>query len=218
MSIGNRINKEYDRVDKNIVKGFEDVPVANIGDAMNRFNIMDKGINTINKLDVHMVGSAITVKVRDGDNLMIHKAANMAKPGDVLVIDAESGQRGLWGELLTLWAINKKIAGVVIDGAVRDRQFIFENGFPVFSRYISPAGGDKNGPGEINFPVSCGGVSVTPGDIVVGDADGVVVIPKSNAELILKKVQKVIKKEEDIAEEVKSGKWERPWLNKISND
>jgi len=214
-NIGYRIKTDYKKPDFELVKDFQSVPVANIGDAMGRFYIMDPGIKTVNKPDIHMVGTALTVRVRPGDNLMIHKAVDMAKKGDVLVIDAAGSKSGVWGELLSLWGIYRGINGIVIDGGVRDKKFLWEKGFPVFARHTWPSGGDKDGPGEINYPISCGNIAVNPGDIIVGDADGVVVIPQDIHEQVLKKVQKVMEKEKRLAEEIKNGKWERAWVDEI---
>lgn len=137
-----------------------------------------------------MVGTAFTIKVRVADNLMVHKALDYAQPGDVLVIDAEGDtEHAILGEIMTREAMVNGLAGFLIDGAIRDAGEIKKMEFPVFARGVTPRGPFKDGPGEINTPVSCGGVVVNPGDIIVGDEDGVVIIPSVDAEDILKKVE-----------------------------
>lgn len=128
-----------------------------------------------------LAGPALTVDVTPGDNLVIHYALTCAKPGDVLAVDAKGyAEAGLWGDILTLAAQEIGIAGLVIDGAVRDSDAILAMGFPVFSRGLSIRAAQKNQPGQVNVPIICGGVAIRPGDWIMGDRDGVVVIPSGN--------------------------------------
>jgi len=191
LNIGNRIFTKIDRADRELVEGFRDIPSSNIGDMMNRLYCMRESINRIGQHKKCMVGTAFTVKVPDGDNVFIHKALDMIQEGDVLVIDGNGcTSRSLMGEIMFTYAANKGVAGIVVDGAIRDCDSLDELDIPVYASAITPQGPYKNGPGEINVPVSCGGQVVFPGDILVGDADGVVVIHKDEAPEILKAVKK----------------------------
>jgi 4-hydroxy-4-methyl-2-oxoglutarate aldolase len=128
-------------------------------------------------------GPAVTVRFRPGDNMLVHAAIMVAQPGDVLVISAEGDCRfGLWGQIVSRAAMKKGIAATVIDGAVRDVADIIADGYPVWSRGVSPRGGEKVGPGEINCPLVCGGLDVHPGDVVIADCDGVAVVPADRLE------------------------------------
>jgi 4-hydroxy-4-methyl-2-oxoglutarate aldolase len=133
-----------------------------------------------------LAGPAMTVDAKPGDNLVIHHALTFAQPGDVLVVDAKGyAEAGPWGDILTLAAQKIGIAGLVIDGAVRDSDSILEMGFPVFSRGLSICAAQKNQPGQISVPIICGGVAISPGDWIMGDRDGVVVIPRRNVSAVI---------------------------------
>lgn len=189
--IGNRIFTEIDRADRETVEKFRDIPSSNIGDMMNRLYCMRENISRIGQHKKCMLGTAFTVKVPDGDNAFIHKALDMIEEGDVLVVDGNGcTSRSLMGEIMFTYASNKGVAGIVIDGAIRDSDSLDELEIPVYAAAITPQGPYKNGPGEINVPVSCGGQVVFPGDILVGDADGVCVIRKEEAWKILDDIEK----------------------------
>ena len=161
----------------------------NLSDAMNKFRTMINKIKPIHSNNC-FIGPAITVRVRPGDNLMIHKSLEIAEPGDVIVIDTgDCSTNAVWGELMTRAAIKKGIAGVVIDGAVRDIKENIELGLPIFAKYIVPSACDKDGPGEINEPICCGNVVVMPGDIIVGDENGIVVIPPTLIDEVIKNAE-----------------------------
>lgn len=180
--IGNRIITKIDRADREIVERFRDIPSSNIGDMMNRLYCMRQNINRIGLHKKCLLGTAVTVKVPDGDNVFVHKALDIAEEGDILVIDGNGcTSRSLMGEIMFTYAKNKGISGIIVDGAIRDSDSLDELDIPVYAAAITPQGPYKNGPGEINVPVSCGGQVVFPGDILVGDADGVVVIRKEEA-------------------------------------
>ncbi len=154
---------------------------------MGRFNFMDPGIRARTSLPV--AGLAITVNCRPADNLMLHKAMQIAKPGDVLVVTTSGNTTSaVFGELMCHSAVAARLGGLVVDGAVRDVEGMTRLEFPVFSRSVCPGGCDKDGPGEINVPISCGGVVVMPGDVIVGDDDGMVVVPRTDASDVLKGV------------------------------
>lgn len=146
-----------------------------------------------------LCGVALTVRVRPGDNLMIHKALMMVKPGDVLVIDGGGDvSQALVGGLIRTTCVAKKLGGLVIDGAVRDLCEWAEEGMPIFARGHTHRGPSKDGPGEINIPIACAGMAVLPGDLIVGDADGVIAIPASEAAEILKRSRAHLEKEAKI--------------------
>jgi 4-hydroxy-4-methyl-2-oxoglutarate aldolase len=133
-----------------------------------------------------LAGPAITVDARPGDNLVIHHALTLARSGEVLVVDAKGyAEAGPWGDILTLAAQTIGIAGLIIDGAVRDGESILKMGFPVFSRGLSIRAAQKNQPGRVNVPIICAGVAISPGDWIMGDRDGVVVIPQGNVSVVI---------------------------------
>lgn len=190
-NVGCRIRKTFDRPAKELVEAFRDIPVANIDDCMNRIGAVDSGLKPMNK--ARLLGTAFTVKAPAGDNLMFHKALDMAKPGDVLVIAAFGSQsRSLCGEIMTRYAMSKGLAGFVVDGCIRDSVEIGQiTDFPVYAKGVTPNGPYKNGPGEINFPVSCGNQVICPGDILVGDGDGLLVIKPDEAAELAQRAKKV---------------------------
>lgn len=211
-NVGCKIIKDFKRPAKNIVELFRDLPVANIDDCMNRIAAVDPTIKPLNK--TKLLGVAFTVKVPEGDNLMFHKAMDMAQPGDVVMIDAggDTG-RSIFGELMITYCKSRNLAGVVVDGSVRDADALAELDFPIYAKGVTPNGPYKNGPGEINTPVSIGGKIVCPGDIIVGDGDGIVIIKPEDAEFIAAQTKKVSEKEHGIMETIlNEGTYIRPWV------
>lgn len=191
MDIGNRIFTKIDRADRELVEKFAGWPSSNINDMMNRLFCMRENIQRIGKHEKQLLGTAFTVKVPDGDNVFIHKALDLAEDGDVLVVDGNGcTSRSLMGEIMFTYAQNKGIRGIIVDGAIRDSDSLDELDIPVYAAAVTPQGPYKNGPGEIGAPVSCGGQVVFPGDILVGDADGVVVIHKEEAEKLVEITKK----------------------------
>jgi RraA family protein len=216
-NVGFRIYSKIARPDANLVKQFAGIPVANIADNMNRTSCIAARIRPFN--GVPLLGPAFTIKTRPGDNLMMHKAMDMAAPGDVLVIDGQGDtSNAMTGELMVMWMIQRRLGGLIVDGAVRDCATLRQMSMPVYAAGVSPRGPYKDGPGEINVPISCGGVVVKPGDILVGDADGVVVIDPADAPEILAKAKATVAKEAEIAEEIKNGRWDRSWVDKVLED
>jgi len=219
--LGFRISNHFERTSKKLIEKFKGIPAANIADCMNRFFCVDAKIKMINeKKGLQMIGSALTVMTRTVDILLVHKAIDMAQPGDIIVIAAEGDTHSaILGEIMAHMAEKKGVAGYLIDGCIRDSEAIQEMDFPVFAIGVSPKGPYKDGPGEINFPVSCGGVIINPGDIIVGDRDGVVVIPPSEAEMIYQEAKKVLEKETKILEEIKKGNMgDRSWIDAKLNE
>jgi len=136
-----------------------------------------------------IAGPAFTVRTAKHDNLMLHAAIYRAEPGDVIVVEAGDEEMAVAGGNVCAVAQRHGVAGFVVDGVVRDVTEARANGFPLFARGISPIPGAKDGPGEINGSISCGGVTVTPGDVVVADEEGIVVVPRARAEEVLKKAE-----------------------------
>lgn len=203
----NVIVRDFVRPDPQVVKGFEGIPTGVISDAMGRTGSMAAEIKPVWPR-ARLVGPALTVRTFPADNLMIHKAVTLAKKGDVLVVNAGGYKdTAVFGDLLGYSCKVHGIAGVVIDGASRDAEGMAAIGFPVFARAVLPMGPFKDSPGSINVPVSCGGAAVRPGDIIVADADGVVVVPSEEAAAVLSKAQGASAKEEQMRERLAKGEY-----------
>ncbi len=211
-NLGFAINTHKHTVSNATLKKFTKLAVANISDVMSRTN------GTVDLRPFHkggrILGRAFTVKTAPGDNLMVHKAIDMAAPGDVIVVDAGGAQRNaIIGEIMSTLAASKKIAGFVIDGPIRDVDSLGKSSFPVFARSISHRGPYKEGPGEINVTVSVDGMVVHPGDIIVGDYDGVFAIRPEIADELAALVMAVEKKEKDILKQIAKGTLDRKWVD-----
>jgi len=202
--IGFRIFSDLPRPDHDLVEKFRGLAAANLADAMGRFHFMDPQIQP--RTGFPLCGVAVTVLARPADNLMVHKAMEIAQPGDIIVVDTcGNTTSAVFGELMGTSAVAAKLGGIVVDGAIRDIATLASLGFPAFSRTVSAGGCDKDGPGEINVPVSCGGAVVMPGDIVVGDMEGVVVIPREDAQEVLKLVTALKERETRRIAEIAKG-------------
>lgn len=192
------------RPDAGLVRQFAGVAAANLADVMGRFRFMAPGIQM--RTGLPLCGVAVTVLARPGDNLMIHKAMEIAAAGDVIVVNTcGNTTSAVFGELMGNSAVAAGLGGLVVDGAIRDVAALAELRFPAFSRSVCAGSCDKDGPGEINVPVACGNTVVMPGDIVVGDADGVVVVPLGECEQILKLVQALKEREDKRIAEIHAG-------------
>lgn len=212
-NVGCKIVTDFKRPEVALIEQFRELPVANIDDCMNRTAAVDGAIRPLNK--AKLLGTAFTVKVPEGDNLMFHKAMDMAKPGDVIAIDAGGDEkRAVFGALMISYCRARGLAGVIIDGAVRDYEELSEMDFPVYARAVTPNGPYKNGPGEINTPIAFGGKVICPGDIIVGDADGIIVIKPEDAELLAEKARKILDMENGIMDKIMNeGTYIRPWVD-----
>lgn len=215
---GFRVIKEIKRPPKTLIEKFREFSTPEISDLMNRLYTMDPIIkNQINQTEIS--GPACTVKVFPGDNLMVHKALDIAKPGDIIVVDASaSSMNSIIGDLISNKAKHRGIAAFVIDGLIRDVSGIKEVNLPVYARGITPIGPLHRGPGEINYPVSCGGIVVNPGDIICGDEDGVTVVRKDFAEELLKRLNKQQESLKDYIANVKQGIFSNEWIDKVLKD
>ncbi len=190
---------------KNLITEFQEVPTTAISDVLNGLNNLDSAIKPL-KEDYRFAGPALTVQLPINDNRAVLEAIGAATPGDVLVIDSKGDTyRAIAGDFVVGLMKTMGIRALVVDGVIRDIIAIKELNFPVFSRGTTVASSGKAGVGDINIPISCGGVAVYPGDIIVGDADGVVVIPQNHAKEILTKAKEKMAKDQ-IREEKIAGK------------
>ena len=217
MSVGKRIYLKRHMPDKEVMMQFKTIPASNTCDVMGRNAAMNPRIRLMSSpKDQMMVGPALTVKTRAGDNLALHAALNMAQEGDVIVVSNEGDTtRALIGEVMMAYLrYTKKVAGIVIVGPIRDIDEIGQWDFPVYATGTTPGGPYKEGPGEINVPISCGEISVNPGDIILADPDGVIVIPRKDAPQILEDAKKFQAADESKLEAAKNGTANRAWVEK----
>ena len=192
--LGFRIITEVPRPSAGLVEAFRGKASSNVADAMGRFHFMDPGM--VSRTRLPLCGVAVTVNARPGDNLMVHKALEVARPGEVIVVSTNGNTTSaIFGELMGTAAVGAELGGIVVDGAIRDVDGLAELGFPAFSRTVTPGGCDKDGPGEINVPIACGNTVVMPGDIIVGDEDGVAVVPREDAAEVLQLVLALVERE-----------------------
>ncbi|MFH1540328.1 MAG: 3-hexulose-6-phosphate synthase [Elusimicrobiota bacterium] len=196
----------FNRVsEKNIRDILKKVSTANISDALHRELPLKNVFPAFLQKDSKMIGTAVTVRTHPGDWAKPVEAIDVAKEGDVIVIDAGGVPPAVWGELATNSAINKKIAGVVIYGGIRDIADIRKLKFPAFATVITPQAGEPKGFGEINIPIIISGVKIQPGDWIVGDDDGVMIIPKDIAVEFTNRAMDVLERENRLRKEIKDG-------------
>ncbi|MEU5344706.1 MULTISPECIES: RraA family protein [unclassified Streptomyces] len=197
-----RVAPAWERPDQQLLQRFREHSVANLGDALDRLNIVDGGISPVWS-GAKAVGTALPVLTVAGDNKAVIAALDHIRPGDILVINAFGYEgRAIIGDNLAQRFDVFGAVGAVVDGYVRDGAIVEKLGVPVFARGLTPAGPFKNGPGTIGEPVALGGVVVNPGDIVVADGDGVIVIPPHRAEEALTAVEAIVAREADLDAEV----------------
>lgn len=202
---GLHITSGFERAPDDIVKKLGAFPVSILCDALGHRGVMDAGIEPILP-NATMAGQALTVATRPADNLFAHVALKLAGPGDVIVIDAKGDQScAIWGDLMARHAIAKGVAGLIVDGPVRDRAELIELNWPVYSRGVNPRGPEKDGPGEVNSPIACGGVPINPGDIIIGDGDGIIAIPQDMAEAAIELATARVAAEQKYADAIASG-------------
>jgi len=204
------INKNIVRPAMDIVEGFRallryDSITCAISDSMGRLNAMKSDMKPLFE-GIRFVGTAVTVKTLASDLAAAFKAIDLCKPGDVVVIDSHgSADTAFWGENMTLSAINRGVVGAVIDGACRDVEEIRKIRFPVICKGCVPNVGSISGYGDVNVVVQCAGVAVSPGDILIADGNGVVVVPKDEGAVILEKAQRLLETEHLLLEKIKAG-------------
>jgi regulator of RNase E activity RraA len=203
-------------LDPALVAGFRDFDTPEISDLLNRLYTMSSEIRAVTAPDLRIVGTACTVKVFPGDNLMVHKALDIARPGDVVVVDASSSTvNAVLGDTISMKARHRGIVGFVVDGLIRDLPAIRRLGdFPVFARGVTPIGPLQRGPGEINYPVSVGGIVVNPGDLIVADLDGIVVVQQEIAGDLLARLIERAPAEQAYLADVARGRFSNDWVDK----
>jgi 4-hydroxy-4-methyl-2-oxoglutarate aldolase len=206
--------REFERVDASIVREASQYASSILADVAGRRGALNGRIAPLAP-SMRFAGPALTVEVRPGDNLMIHAAMAIAKPGDVIVVDGKGDlNAALIGEIMSQQCVALGVAAVVIDGAVRDSEAIRALGFPMFAAGLNPNGPTKNVPGRLNHPVSIGGVTIHAGDLVVGDADGVTVVERAKAASLLPLAAEKVAAETKRIDDIKSRRALRPgWLD-----
>lgn len=209
---GTRILPFPARAPQEMIDAFSSVVTPHISDNLGR-HIGARGLIRYNRTG-KLVGTALTVKTRPGDNLYIYKALTLLEPGHVLVIDAQGDDtNAVIGELIKLYAEQRGCVGFIVDGAIRDVA-AFEN-TPLYARSVVHCGPYKSGPGEINVPVSIGGMVVNPGDIIVGDEDGFVAFSQADAPAVLRKAREHEAHEEEVKAEIATGEIYQSWIDKV---
>jgi 4-hydroxy-4-methyl-2-oxoglutarate aldolase len=197
--------RKYPKVGPQLVEAFRALPAATVYEAAGQRGMVSPAIRPVYP-EAKLCGPALTVKCHIGDNLMIHKAVSIAQPGDVLVISIGNDvQSGAWGEILTTAAQSRGVAGVVIDGAVRDAEATLRRRFPIFSRGLAVGATMKRNLGLINHPLVCGNMYVEPGDLIIGDIDGVVVVPRERCAEVLRASQEREERERVLMEKIAKG-------------
>ena len=220
MGIGNRVFLKRELPEADLVRRFSKIPAANVADCMGRLCALPSELSLKSSPKDRMCGVALTVKARSGDNLMLHQALNMAQEGDVIVLSNCGGRdRAIMGEIMYRYLADfKKVAGIVIDGPIRDIDELSKVHCPIYASGTTPGGPFKEGPGEVNVPISIGGVVIQPGDIVLGDEDGVIVIPRKDAAELIDKAEENAKKDHAKVEKASDGSINRQWVTKALED
>lgn len=211
--IGFRILPRTRQLPAALIEGFRSVPVANVSDCMGRMIAGGAHLRPYHKAG-GMVGPAFTVKARPGDNLMIHKALHLAQPGDVIVVDGGGDlTNALMGELMVATAIKRGLGGIVLNGAIRDLDAIQAGTFAVYAAGVTHRGPYKDGPGEVNVPIAIGGMVINPGDLMLGDADGLLCVPFDSAQYILDAALTKCAAEKVTVQEIAEGRLDTTWID-----
>lgn len=213
--IGFAIHPIARRIAADVVEKFRPLPTANISDCMWRMAAAGPRLRPMHA-GGRLAGPAFTVKTRPGDNLLVHKALDLAQPGDVIVVDVGGDlTNAIVGELMATYAVSRGIAGLVINGAIRDSDSIRQHDFPVYAAGITHRGPLRSGPGEIGCTIAIDGMVIAPGDLIVGDADGLVCVPYAIAEELYPEVKAKFEAETRLLGDIQSGKgWDRAWIDK----
>jgi 4-hydroxy-4-methyl-2-oxoglutarate aldolase len=200
-----QIYHDIARPSREVLKPFADVGVSDVLEGLEMDTLLDPAIRPVWD-GAQIIGPALTVLNTSGDTLMMHYAVELSQPGDVLVLVSDQpNPSAVWGKMVTVVARARNLAGVIVDGNVRDSAFIREVKFPVWARAYSPRGSTRKGPGSINVPVSCGGVIINPGDLIMADDDGIIVIPQSKMDAALSAAQARLQREKNIMQKLEQG-------------
>ena len=212
MTIGFRVLNAQRKVAVEWVTRYREVPVANVSDSMNRMTAGGSRLRPMHRQGV-LAGPALTVKARPGDNLMLHYALDIAEPGDVIVVDAGGDlTNALIGEMMVAYALKRGVAGIVINGAIRDAANIGADDFPLFAAGISHRGPYKDGPGEINVPIAIDGMVIEPGDLIIGDDDGLLCVPYDQVAEVYDRATAKHAAEEKQMRQIAEGTNDRSWV------
>ena len=218
MNTYNAIHKvpSASQVDPTILAALRDIPVSALSDNMRR-NIGTTGLHPYHRPGRQtMAGTAVTARSRGGDNLTILRALEFCRPGDVLVVDAGGDvNNAIVGGILSFYAAHIGLQGVVVDGAIRDVAEIRERDFPVYARGVTHRGPYRDGPGEINVSISVGGMVVNPGEVVVGDQDGLLAIPLLGIEQLIERARALLESEALTIQAMKEGRWDRTFIDAL---
>ena len=210
---GLQILKRTRQAPDHFIQAFRGLPVANVSDCMARMAAAGPRLRPMHK-EGYLIGPALTVKCRPGDNLMIHKALTMAQKGDVIVVDAGGDlTNALFGEIMTATAVAIGVAGVVLNGAVRDAQEIGQGEFPLYAAGVTHRGPYKDGPGEINVPIAIDGMVIEPGDLMLGDADGLLCVPYDSLQSVLEATLQKMAAEKKMLADIAAGKLDTAWID-----
>jgi regulator of RNase E activity RraA len=216
---GFRVKTDFPRLHPALYRQLAEFPTPDISDLLNRLYAVDAAIRCLTGAHHQLCGPACTVKVFPGDNLMVHKSLDVAKPGDVVVVDAGSASvNAALGDLVATKAKHRGIAGFIVDGLIRDLPGIIPLDFPVFARGTTTIGPLHRGPGEINYPVCCGGTVVNPGDLVVADGAGVVVVPAEIAVELLDRLQGHREANAAYFASVRRGDFSNAWVDRLLDE
>lgn len=214
-NIGFRVLPKVTKISDEILEQYQDFVTPHLSDNMNRLYAVGASIYPFHSKG-KLIGRAITVKTRPGDNLLINKAIDIAGSDDVIIVDGGGDlTNALIGEIMVRLALKKDIRGFVIDGSIRDSEDIRKLNFPVYAKGVTHRGPYKEGPGEINVPIRIGGLIVHPGDLIFGDMDGVIAIPAEHAFSLAEKVRVTIEYEKQIMNEIEDGTIDRTWVDKL---
>jgi len=216
---GFRVRRDFPRLDANLTRRFLEYDVPTISDLLNRLYAVDARIHLLTAEHHRLCGPACTVRVYPGDNLMVHKSLDIARPGDVVVIDAH-GSKGTTvnaalGDIISTKAKHRGIAGFIVDGLIRDLPGILPLDLPVFARGTTAVGPLHRGPGEVNYPIACGGTVINPGDVMVADASGIVAIPQEVALDLLGRLDGRRDGAERYLEAVRRGDFSNAWVDAL---
>jgi RraA family protein len=213
---GFRVRVNFRRPERSLVEQLSAFPTPDISDLLNRMYALNPAIHCLTGCDHRLWGPALTVRVFPGDNLMVHKSLDLVQPGDVIVVDAGgSPMNAVLGDLVATKAKHRGVAGFVVDGLVRDLPGLREIGLPVYARGTTPIGPLHRGPGEINFPISCGGTVINPGDVIIADPAGIVAVPQEMVAEILVRLRQHADQLEEYLASVKRGDFSNAWVDRL---
>ncbi|MCG2630965.1 RraA family protein [Bradyrhizobium sp. WYCCWR 13023] len=214
MPVGFRILKRNRKIGADVVERFARLPVANVSDSMSRLTAGGARLRPMHGSG-GLAGAALTVKTAPGDNLMVHKAIALAEPGDVIVVDAGGDlTNAITGEMMMMQMVKRGVAGLVINGAIRDAGFIRSQTFPVFAAGVTHRGPYKNGPGEINVAIAIDGMVIEPGDLIIGDDDGLLCVPFDQTEAVFKAATAKFEAEQKQMANIEAGTHDASWVDK----